>query len=52
MYYTKTVIIKGDLNDSYDNNTTCMDFSMHDTVINAIIEVSNWSIIENGFPSG
>ena len=41
------VILKGDFNSRYVNNTTCFPFSIQYTVINAIIEVIDWSILEN-----
>ena len=46
------VIIKGDFNARYGNTTTCISFSIQDTVINAIIEVSAWSIIVTFLLSG
>ena len=39
------VIIKGALNARYGNNPIWNSFIIQDTVINAIIEVSYWSII-------
>ena len=40
MYYMDMVIFKGDLNATYGNNATCISFSIQDTFINAIMEVS------------
>ena len=47
-----TVITKVDFNATgrYRNNATCIDFSIQDNVINTIIEVSDWSILETYFP--
>ena len=42
--YIDLVIFKGAVNDSYGNNSTCVNFGIQDTVINAIIEVMYWSI--------
>ena len=39
------VIIKGDFNYSYGNDATWISFGMLYTVKNAIIEVSDWSIL-------
>ena len=33
------VIVKGGFNARYGNNSTCISLRIHDTVINAIIEV-------------
>ena len=38
------VIFKSDLHDRYDNNDTWDPFRTQDTVINAIIEGSDWII--------
>ena len=38
MIYMYLVIVKVAFNDRYGNNSTCIDFSIHYTVINAIIE--------------
>ena len=46
------VILKGALNVSYGNTTTCIAFSIQITVINAIIEVSGWMIIATCFLRG
>ena len=35
------VIVKGDFNDRYANNATWIDFSIQDTVMHTIIEVSD-----------
>ena len=39
------VIVKAAFNDGYGNNSTCVDFSIQDTVFNAIIEASDLSIL-------
>ena len=46
------VIIKGAFNDRYGNNDTCIAFSIQDIIINAIIEVIDWIIIETFLLSG
>ena len=46
------VIVKGAFNARYENNATCIAFSIQDTVITAIIEVSGWSILVTCFLSG
>ena len=46
------VIVTGAFNDMYFNNDTCLVFSIQDTVINTIIEVSDWSILATYFLSG
>ena len=48
------VIVKSAFNARYGNgnNVTCIAFSIRDTVINAIIEVIDWSIIVTCFPRG
>ena len=45
MQYTDTVIAESALNDKYGNNETSISFIIKDTVINAIIEGSDWSVI-------
>ena len=46
MQYMDLVIVKGAFNDSYGNNSTCIDFKIQDSFINDIIERSDWSICE------
>ena len=43
------VIVKGDFNVMYGNNSTCIAFIIQDNFINAIIELSYWGIIEKHF---
>ena len=45
MSYMDMVIVKGDFNAMHVNNPTWIDFSIHDNIINSIIEVSFWSIL-------
>ena len=52
MLYMYLVIVRGAFNASYGNNTMCIYLSIQDNVINAIIEVSDWSITETCFLSG
>ena len=46
------VIVKFALDNRYENNATCIFFSIQDTVINAIIEVSNLIILATFLLSG
>ena len=46
------VIIKGSFNDRYVNNATYIAFIIQDILINAIIEVSAWRILETCLLSG
>ena len=45
------VIFKGDFNYRCGTNATCIAFTIQYTVINAIVEVSYWSIIETLYSS-
>ena len=47
MQYIFLIIVKVDFNDRYGNNSTGIDFIIQDTVINYIIEGSDWSICAN-----
>ena len=44
MEYMYMVIVIGDFNDKYGNNTTCIVFSLQDTVITAIIVLNNITV--------
>ena len=46
------VIVKGDLDDRYENNSTSLTFNIQDTVINAIIEGSDQRILTTCFLRG
>ena len=52
MQYMDMVINKGAFNVRYYNNATWIAFSINETVINAIIEVSAWSILATCLLSG
>ena len=44
MQYMYLVFLKGDCNDIYGNNTTCIDFIIQDIFIKATIEGIHFSI--------
>ena len=46
------VIVIGAFNARYGNNFTCIDFSIQDTVINYIIEISGCNMITTFLISG